>query len=87
MTLKDGIPGWVYPAAITAYALMERLLAGLGYAHFMELANSPSNWLPEILGVSLGGFVLNKAQKGYMEAKKAASLAQYQSRAASSDDT
>ena len=87
MNLKDGIPGWMYPAGITGYALFERLMGGLGFRYFMELANSPYNWLPEILAVSLGGFVLNRAQKGYMEVKKAATLASYQARAASSDDT
>lgn len=52
---KEGVPGWVYPATITIYALTERVLAGLGIGSFLDLANSANNWLPELLLVSLGG--------------------------------
>lgn len=52
---KEGVPGWVYPAIITIYALTERVLAGSGVGSFLALANSANNWLPELLLVSLGG--------------------------------
>lgn len=52
---KEGVPGWVYPATITIYALTERVLAGLKVGSFLDLANSANNWLPELLLVSLSG--------------------------------
>lgn len=85
---KDGIPGYMWPAAFSVLAIAERILAGFGVGRFFELTDSPDNWMPEILLVSLTGFVGNRLQKGYVEAKKAAAanLAAYQSRASSSED-
>lgn len=85
---SEGLPGWVWPAAFSVLAIVERILAGFNVGKFFEMTNSPTNWMPEILAISLTGFVANKLQKGYVEAKKtaAANLAAYQSRASSSED-
>lgn len=90
MNLKEGVPGWMWPAGLTCYALIERILGGLGVERFFDLANSPNNWMPEILAVSITGFVANKAQKKYLEIKRASlpvSPEVYAERVSSSDDT
>lgn len=89
MDLRDGLPGWMWPAGFSVLAIVERLLGGLGVGRFFELANSEHNWLPEILAVSLAGYVGNKAQKKYLEIKRASLPAPeaYASRVTSSDDT
>jgi len=60
---KEGPPGWIYPSAITIYALAERLLGGFGYARFFDMASSGNNWLPELLLVSLGSTLGYKSVK------------------------
>lgn len=82
----EGVPGWWWPAGFSILAIAERILGGLNVGRFFDLANSPHNWMPEILFVSLTGFVANKAQKGYLQAKKEATLVAYQQRASSSED-
>lgn len=52
---REGLPGWVWPALVTIYALTERTLGSFGIKRFFEMATSPSNWLPEFLLISLTG--------------------------------
>ena len=62
---REGLPGWVWSAMITIYALTERTLGGFGYKRFYDLATSGNNWLPELLMISLTGTLGYKSFKMY----------------------
>lgn len=66
---RNGPPGWIYPSGITIYALMERILGGLDVGKFYDLANSPSNWLPELLAISLAGTLGYRGYRKYVNTK------------------
>ena len=46
---------------MTRYALIERILGGLGIGRFYDLTTNPNgNWIVAFLGVVSGTFVTNK---------------------------
>jgi hypothetical protein len=69
---RDGLPAWIWPSAITTYSLLERLLAGLGVGRFYDLNTSPNNYLPQVLGIVLSGFIGNSWMKKVEERKMVA---------------
>jgi len=60
--------------------MVERVLGGLEVGKFYEMTTSPSNYMPEILGVVLSGYVGNswmkRAEARKMEGVKTAGSAQ-----------
>ena len=67
----EGLPAFVWPSLITLYSLVERVLAGFKVGAFFELNTSPNNYLPQVLGIVLSGFIGNSWMKK-SEARKAA---------------
>ncbi len=66
---EEGAPAWMWPSLITAYSLVERILAGFKVGFFFELNTSPANYLPQVLGIVLSGYVGNAWMKK-VEARK-----------------
>lgn len=58
---KEGVPAFWWPSLITSYALIERILGGLGISRFYDLTTNPNgNWITGFLATSLTAFVANK---------------------------
>lgn len=70
---NEGLPAFVWPSLITLYSLAERILAGFKIGAFFELNTSPNNYLPQVLGIVLSGYIGNSWMKK-AEARKAAPL-------------
>ena len=68
--LAEGLPAYVWPSLITLYSLLERVLAGFKVGSFFELNTSPNNYLPQVLGIVLSGYIGNSWMKK-AEARKA----------------